>query len=82
MLPGSAIVMECLPAHLAAEELPQSVFSDILTTILHTEASTGCNAIFFWQRQEYMLENVLQMCHLFTGVGRDGNVTALENVYV
>ena len=55
---GTANVMECLTAYLAAEQLPQSVFSNILTKLLHTEALTGCNIIFVWQRQECMLEYV------------------------
>ena len=58
MLPGSAGVMNWLLAHLFAKRFPQSVLPDILTKGLHTEAITGCNTIFFWRRQECMLENV------------------------
>ena len=57
MLPGTARVMQWLPAQLVAKRLPQSVLSDILTKRLHKEAITGCNTIFFWQRQDCMLEN-------------------------
>ena len=38
MLPGTPGIMKCLPAHFDFEQLPQLVFSDILTKILHTEA--------------------------------------------
>ena len=51
MLPGTVRVLKLLPAHLVAKRLPQSVLSDIL-------ALTVYNTIFFWQRLEYMLENV------------------------
>ena len=38
MLPGTAILIKCLPAHFEAKQLPQSVLFDILTNSLHTEA--------------------------------------------
>ena len=58
MLPGTPRVIKWLHVHRAAKRLPQSVLSNILTKSLHTEAITGCNTIFYWYRQEYMLVNV------------------------
>ena len=75
MLPGTARAVKWLPAHLVAK---RTVLSNILIKSLHAEAITGCNTIFVWQRQDYMLETVHYVSHLLAGVGSDDIVDAAE----